>query len=93
MPGYGSRARPGILLGGFVAAQVGPVSLLCMRTATRHGFGPAVAIGAGAATVDVVYAALGVLGAAALIAARARRTRSRIRRGGCIGLDGCPDPA
>ena len=57
----------GLLLGGFVAAQVGPVSLLCIRTATRNGFRPAVAIGAGAATVDVVYAALGVLGAAALI--------------------------
>lgn len=57
----------GVLLGAFVAAQVGPVSLLCIRTATRSGFGPAVAIGAGAATVDVGYAALGVLGAAALI--------------------------
>lgn len=50
-----------------MAAQVGPVSLLCVRTATRHGFAPAAAIGAGAATVDVVYATLGVLGAAALI--------------------------
>jgi len=57
----------GVMLGAFVAAQVGPVSLLCIRTATRNGFGPAAAIGAGAATVDVVYAALGVLGAAALI--------------------------
>jgi threonine/homoserine/homoserine lactone efflux protein len=57
----------GALLGAFVAAQVGPVSLLCIRTATRHGFRPAAAIGAGAATVDVGYAALGVLGAAALI--------------------------
>jgi threonine/homoserine/homoserine lactone efflux protein len=57
----------GLLLGGFVAAQVGPVSLLCIRTATRHGFAAAASIGAGAATVDVVYAALGVVGAAALI--------------------------
>ena len=57
----------GALLGAFVAAQVGPVSLLCIRTATRSGFGPAAAIGAGAATVDVAYAGLGVLGAAALI--------------------------
>jgi threonine/homoserine/homoserine lactone efflux protein len=57
----------GVLLGAFVAAQVGPVSLLCIRTATRNGFYPAAAIGAGAATVDVGYAALGVLGAAALI--------------------------
>jgi threonine/homoserine/homoserine lactone efflux protein len=57
----------GVLLGAFVAAQVGPVSLLCIRTATRSGFGPAAAVGAGAATVDVAYAGLGVLGAAALI--------------------------
>ncbi|HEX5017028.1 MAG TPA: LysE family transporter [Actinomycetes bacterium] len=57
----------GLLLGGFVAAQVGPVSLLCIRTATRSGFRPAWAIGAGAATVDACYAALGVLGAAALV--------------------------
>lgn len=57
----------GVMLGAFVAAQVGPVSLLCIRTATRSGFGPAAAIGAGAATVDVAYAGLGVLGAAALL--------------------------
>ena len=57
----------GVMLGGFVAAQVGPVSLLCIRTATRSGFRPAAAIGAGAATVDVAYAGFGVLGAAALI--------------------------
>lgn len=57
----------GLLLGGFVAAQVGPVSLLCIRTAARGGFRPAFAIGAGAATVDGLYAALGVLGAAALV--------------------------
>ena len=60
----------GLALGAFVAAQVGPVALLCIRTATRHGFGPAASIGAGAATVDVVYAGLGVVGAAALIQVR-----------------------
>lgn len=60
----------GFGLGAFVAAQVGPVSLLCIRTAARHGFGPAASIGAGAATVDVFYAALGVVGAAALIQVR-----------------------
>lgn len=57
----------GLLLGAFVAAQVGPVSLLCIRTATRSGFRPAFAIGAGAAAIDGLYAALGVLGAAALV--------------------------
>jgi threonine/homoserine/homoserine lactone efflux protein len=57
----------GLLLGGFVAAQVGPVSLLCIRTSTRSGFRPGVAVGMGAALVDLAYALLGVLGAAALI--------------------------
>lgn len=60
----------GLGLGAFVAAQIGPVSLLCIRTAARHGFRPAASIGAGAATVDVVYAGLGVVGAAALIQLR-----------------------
>jgi putative LysE/RhtB family amino acid efflux pump len=60
----------GFALGAFVAVQVGPVSLLCIRTAARHGFGPAASIGAGAATVDVLYAGLGVVGAAALIQVR-----------------------
>ncbi|MEO8107855.1 MAG: LysE family transporter, partial [Actinomycetes bacterium] len=60
----------GLALGAFVAAQVGPVSLLCIRTATRHGFRPAASIGAGAAAVDLVYAGLGVVGAAALIQVR-----------------------
>jgi len=57
----------GFVLGAFVAAQVGPVSLLCVRTATRHGFWPAASIGLGAALVDLAYATLGVLGAAALV--------------------------
>ena len=39
----------GLLLGGFVAAQVGPVSLLCIRTSTRSGFRVGVSVGLGAA--------------------------------------------
>jgi threonine/homoserine/homoserine lactone efflux protein len=57
----------GLGLGAFVAAQVGPVSLLCVRTSTRSGFGPGWAVGAGAAVVDLSYAALGVAGAASVI--------------------------
>jgi putative LysE/RhtB family amino acid efflux pump len=57
----------GLLLGGFVAAQVGPVSLLCIRTATRSGFRAGAAIGMGAAVVDLLYALCGVAGAAALV--------------------------
>jgi threonine/homoserine/homoserine lactone efflux protein len=57
----------GLGLGMFVAAQVGPVSLLCIRTSARSGFRPGLAVGLGAATIDLVYATLGVLGVATLI--------------------------
>jgi putative LysE/RhtB family amino acid efflux pump len=62
-----SALAAGLLLGAFVAAQVGPVSLLCIRTSTRSGFRPGAALGLGAAFVDFTYALLGVLGAAALV--------------------------
>jgi putative LysE/RhtB family amino acid efflux pump len=57
----------GLGLGALVAAQVGPVSLLCIRTTLRHGFAPGLAIGAGAAAVDTVYGGLGMAGAATVI--------------------------
>jgi threonine/homoserine/homoserine lactone efflux protein len=57
----------GLGLGALVAAQVGPVSLLCIRTTLRYGFAPGLAVGAGAAAVDTVYGGLGMLGAASLI--------------------------
>src|SRR3954468_16189022 len=57
----------GLGLGGFVAAQVGPIWLLCARSSLRHGARSGLAIGAGAALVDTLYAALGVLGAAQLV--------------------------
>ena len=57
----------GLLLGAFVAAQVGPVSLLCIRTSTRSGFRAGAAVGLGAALVDLTYALLGVAGAAVLV--------------------------
>ena len=55
-------------LGAFVAAQVGPVSLLLIRSALRHGAPVGLAIGAGAALVDTLYASLGVAGVAPLLA-------------------------
>ena len=58
----------GLGLGALVAAQVGPVSLLCIRTTLRYGFRPGLAVGAGAAAVDTAYGALGMLGAGALVA-------------------------
>ncbi len=57
----------GVGLGALVAAQVGPVSLLCVRTTLRYGFAPGLAVGAGAAAVDTLYGALGMLGAASLV--------------------------
>src|SRR5204863_8839325 len=56
-----------------VAAGVGPVWLLCVRSTLRHGFGVGAAIGAGAALVDTAYAALGVAGASALLTIDALR--------------------
>lgn len=58
----------GLGLGALVAAQVGPVSLLCIRTTLRYGFAPGLAVGAGAASVDTLYGALGMLGAASVVA-------------------------
>ncbi len=57
----------GLGFGFLVAAEVGPVSLLCIRSTLRHGWRVGAAIGLGAATVDVLYALLGSAGAAALL--------------------------
>src|ERR1700742_1343318 len=62
-----TAALAGLGLGLFVAAQVGPVSLLCVRAVLRQGLRPGLAIGLGAALVDVAYATLGMLGVAQLI--------------------------
>jgi putative LysE/RhtB family amino acid efflux pump len=57
----------GFSLGLFVAAQIGPISLLVMRTVLRGALAAGIAIGLGAAVVDASYAALGQAGAAALL--------------------------
>lgn len=57
----------GLGIGALAAANVGPIWLLCVRTATRHGWRSGAAIGAGAASIDLAYALLGALGAAALL--------------------------
>jgi putative LysE/RhtB family amino acid efflux pump len=57
----------GFGLGFLVGAQVGPIWLLCARTALRSGLVPALAVGLGAAVVDFLYACLGVAGAAGLL--------------------------
>jgi threonine/homoserine/homoserine lactone efflux protein len=63
----------GLGLGVFVAAQVGPISLLCIRSSLRFGARSGLAIGAGAAIIDLAYAALGVAGAASLVQITAAR--------------------
>jgi threonine/homoserine/homoserine lactone efflux protein len=57
----------GLGIGALAAANVGPIWLLCVRTSARFGWRSGAAIGVGAATVDLVYAFLGALGAAALL--------------------------
>lgn len=57
----------GFGLGFLVAAQVGPVWLLCARSVLRGRVATGLAIGAAAALVDTAYAALGVAGAASLL--------------------------
>ncbi len=63
----------GFGLGLFVGAQPGPVSLLCIRSVLRGAFASGIAIGAGAALIDLLYAALGLAGAATLLEADALR--------------------
>lgn len=57
----------GFGLGFFVGAQPGPVSLLCIRSVLRGALRAGIAIGAGAALIDLLYAALGLAGAASLL--------------------------
>jgi putative LysE/RhtB family amino acid efflux pump len=69
----GGAAAAGFGLGFLTAAQVGPIWLLCLRSTLRSGFRVGIAIGAGAAIVDVAYAALGVAGASKLLDVAALR--------------------
>jgi threonine/homoserine/homoserine lactone efflux protein len=57
----------GLGLGFLVAAQVGPIWLLCARTALRAGLPGGLAVGLGAAVVDTAYACLGVAGMARVL--------------------------
>ena len=64
-----SALAVGFGLGLVVAAQIGPISLFCIRSVLRGSLAVGVAIGAGAAVVDALYAALGVLGAGQVLEA------------------------
>lgn len=57
----------GFGLGFLVAAQVGPIWLLAARSVILGRFATGIMIGLGAATIDMVYGALGLAGAASLL--------------------------
>jgi putative LysE/RhtB family amino acid efflux pump len=63
----------GFGLGFVVAAAIGPISLLCIRTVLRGALGTGIAIGAGAAVIDATYALLGAIGAGRLLEVDALR--------------------
>ncbi len=52
----------GIVIGLAVTAPLGPVNILVIRNAIRHGFGVALLVGLGAVAADVVYAAIAAYG-------------------------------
>ena len=54
-------------LGFLVAMQVGPIWVFCARSVLRGTAAVGIAIGAGAAIIDALYAGLGVAGASALL--------------------------
>ena len=57
----------GFGLGFFVAAQLGPLSLFAIRSTLRSGASIGLAIGAGVAVIDTLYAAAGAAGATGLL--------------------------
>jgi threonine/homoserine/homoserine lactone efflux protein len=57
----------GFGLGFLVAVQVGPMSLFLIRSTLRRGWAVGLAIGAGIAVIDGVYATLGAAGAVPLL--------------------------
>jgi threonine/homoserine/homoserine lactone efflux protein len=56
----------GILAGYGIAIPVGAIAILIVQTGLRSGFAMAFSAGAGAATADLFYASLAVIGGAAL---------------------------
>jgi threonine/homoserine/homoserine lactone efflux protein len=78
----------GFGLGFVVAAAIGPISLLCIRTVLRGALGTGVAIGAGAAVVDASYALLGALGAGRLLEVGALQVALGLAGAAVIGFLG-----
>ena len=83
-----SSLAVGFGLGLFVGAQPGPVSLLCVRSVLRGALTSGIAIGAGAALIDLLYAGLGLAGAASLLEADALRVAFGILGALVLGVIG-----
>jgi threonine/homoserine/homoserine lactone efflux protein len=64
----------GLGLGFLVALPLGPIGLLCVRSVLRNGFLCGFAIGLGAASIDVLYAGLGLAGVGRLLDVQVLRT-------------------
>lgn len=58
----------GIFLGVSVAAPVGPIAILCIRTTITFGWRSGILIGLGAASADMVYGGIAGLGLTSVIA-------------------------
>jgi threonine/homoserine/homoserine lactone efflux protein len=78
----------GFGLGFVVAAAIGPISLLCIRTVLRGALGTGIAIGAGAAVIDATYALLGAIGAGRLLEIDALRLMLGLAGAGVLALLG-----
>lgn len=63
----------GFGLGCFVAAQLGPLSLFLIRSTLRGSLRTGLAIGAGIAAIDTLYASVGAAGAAPALSVGALR--------------------
>jgi threonine/homoserine/homoserine lactone efflux protein len=79
----------GFGLGFFVGAQPGPVSLLCIRSVLRGALAGGIAIGAGAALIDLLYASLGLAGAASLLEVEELRVAFGLVGAGVLAYIGC----
>lgn len=62
MSGTGLLFAKGLLLGLSIAAPVGPMALLCLRTTLAHGFLPGLMGGLGVAAGDAFYATVAAFG-------------------------------
>src|SRR6266516_4822819 len=78
----------GFGLGFAVAATIGPISLLLIRTTLRGAPASGLAIGAGAAVIDTCYATLGALGACRLLTIDALRVAIGLVGAGALGWIG-----